>query len=54
MTLKEYLEAINELVKEHLEFLEMQLHQTQKWDGDEIEIPQLWTPYGIGEEKLCL
>ena len=40
MKFKEYVEGVNKMLKEHPEYAEMEMEQTERWAGDEVLLPE--------------
>jgi len=40
MKFKEYVEGVNKMLKEHPEYGEMEMEQTERWAGDEVTLPE--------------
>lgn len=40
MKFKEYVEGVNKMLKEHPEYGEMEMEQTERWAGDEVLLPE--------------
>ena len=40
MKFKEYVEGVNKMLKEHPEYGEMEMEQLERWEGDEVLLPE--------------
>ena len=41
MTFKEYVEGANKMLEEHPELGDLEMEQTERWEGEEVRLP-LW------------
>ena len=40
MKFREYVEGVNKMLEEHPEYGEMEMKQIEKWEGDEVTLPE--------------
>lgn len=39
MTFKEYADGVNKMLEEHPEYSDMEMEQTERWDGEDVRLP---------------
>ena len=53
MKFKEYVDGVNKMLEEHPEYGEMEMEQTERWDGEDVCLP--WHKYDskyYGRDKI--
>lgn len=54
MTFQEYVDGINKMAEEHPEYLELEMYQIERWDGDAVGLPEIAYPFMSFEEPKII